>query len=310
MVDVGIMVEGQENMTWERFLGLARTVEELGYHSLFRSDHLTALGGAKDRQSLALWPSLSALALQTERIRFGPMVCSMTFRHPAILAKMAAAVSVLSNGRLDLGIGAGWYQGEHEMFGIDFPRYGTRLKMLDEGAQVIKLLFDTESANFNGEFYQLKDATTFPKPKSLSIIMGGKGEKTLEVVARNADEWNCSYVGVNVFKDKSRQLDINCETIGRDPLTLRRSLMIPFVIARSENELQERIHAHRLMFSDLPGDIQAWQQAGFIGGTPQQVIAQLKGFELAGVTRFMLQHNNLDDIDSLTLLAEEVLPFL
>jgi F420-dependent oxidoreductase-like protein len=310
MVKVGIMVEGQESMTWERFLGLAKTVEELGFDSFFRSDHLTALGGAKDRQSLELWSSLSALALQTKRIRFGPMVCSMTFRHPAILAKMAASVSVLSNGRLDLGLGAGWYEGEHEMFGIDFPRYGTRLKMLEEGAQVIRLLFATEPANFDGEFYQLTDAMTYPKPKDLTIIMGGKGAKTLEVVARNADEWNCSYVGVDMFKDKSRQLDINCEAIGRDPLTLRRSVMIPFVIARSESELQECIHAHRLMFSDLPGDLPAWHRAGFVGGTPHQVIDQLKGLEGAGVTRFMLQHNNLDDIDSLRLLAEQVLPFL
>ena len=310
MVEMGIMVEGQENMTWERYLGLARTVEELGFDSFFRSDHLTALGGSNDRQSLALWPSLSVLASQTKRIRFGPMVCSMTFRHPAILAKMAASVSELSNGRLDLGLGAGWYKEEHEMFGIDFPPYGTRLKMLDEGAQVIRLLFATEPANFNGEFYQLTDAMTYPKPKNLAIIMGGKGKKTLEVVARNADEWNCSYVGVEAFKDKSRQLDINCEAIDRDPLTLHRSVMIPFVIARNESDLQKRIHAHRLMFSDLPGDLSAWHRAGFIGGTPQQVIDQLTGFEQAGVTRFMLQHNNLDDLDSLTLLAEEVLPFL
>jgi alkanesulfonate monooxygenase SsuD/methylene tetrahydromethanopterin reductase-like flavin-dependent oxidoreductase (luciferase family) len=238
------------------------------------------------------------------------MVCSMTFRHPAILAKMAVSVSMLSNGRLDLGIGAGWFRAEHEMFGIDFPPYGIRLKMLDEGAQVIRLLFATEPANFDGEFYQLTNAATYPKPKNLTIIMGGKGKKTLEVVARNADEWNCSYVGEDVFKDKSHQLDINCNDIGRDPLTLRRSLMIPFVIARNDSELLERIRAHRLMFSNLPGDISAWHRAGFIGGTPRQVLDQLKGFEQAGVTRFMLQHNNLDDTDSLTLLAEEVLPFL
>ena len=310
MTEVGIMVEGQEHMTWDRFLGLARKVEELGFYALFRSDHLTALNGAKERESLALWPSITALATQTKWIRFGPMVCSMTFRHPAILAKMAASVSVLSNGRLDLGLGAGWYHGEHEMFGIDFPPYGTRLKMLDEGTQVIRLLFATEAANFSGDFYQLNDAVTYPKPKNLAIIMGGKGKKTLEVVARNADEWNCSYVGVDVFKEKSRQLDINCETLDRDPLTLRRSLMIPFIIARSESEIQERIDACRSMFPDLPGDLSAWHQAGFIGGIPGQVLAQLKGFERAGITRFMLQHNNLDDFDSLSLLAEEVLPFL
>jgi len=310
MVEVGIMVEGQEDMTWERFLGLARTVEQLGFGSLFRSDHLTALNGEKERHSLALWPSLSALALQTNRIRFGPMVCSMTFRHPAILAKMAASVSDLSGGRLDLGIGAGWYQGEHEMFGIDFPGYGTRLKMLEEGAQVIRLLFSQSQANFHGEFYQLTEAATYPKPQNLAIIMGGKGKKTLEVVARNADEWNCSYVGVDVFREKSHQLDDNCETIGRDPQTLRRSLMIPFVIARSEREVQERINAHRVTFPDLPEDLLAWHDAGFIGGTPHQVLDQMKAFESAGITRFMLQHNNLDDLDSLALMAEEVLPFL
>jgi alkanesulfonate monooxygenase SsuD/methylene tetrahydromethanopterin reductase-like flavin-dependent oxidoreductase (luciferase family) len=310
MVEIGIMVEGQEDMTWERFLGLATTVEQLGFGSFFRSDHLTALDRDPVRHSLALWPSLAALAMQTKTIRFGPMVCSMTFRHPAILAKMAASVSDLSGGRLDLGIGAGWYQGEHEMFGIDFPRYGTRLKMLDEGAQVIRLLFAQAPANFHGEFYQLTEAVTYPKPHNLSIIMGGKGEKTLEVVARNADEWNCSYVGVDVFREKSRQLDDNCETIGRDPLTLRRSLMIPFVIARSEKGVQECIHAHRAVFSDLPGDLIAWHDAGFIGGTPQQVLDQMKAFESAGIARFMLQHNNLDDLDSLALMAEEVLPYL
>ena len=121
MLDIGIMVEGQEHMTWERFLGLAKTVEELGFDSLFRSDHLTALGGEKERESLALWPSLTAIALETKRIRFGPMVCSMTFRHPAMLAKMAASVSDLSGGRLDLGLGAGWYQGKSRCSASTFP---------------------------------------------------------------------------------------------------------------------------------------------------------------------------------------------
>ena len=305
MADIGIMVEGQEHMTWERFLGLAKTVEELGFDSLFRSDHLTALGGEKERESLALWPSLTALALETKRIRFGPMVCSMTFRHPAMLAKMAASVSDLSGGRLDLGLGAGWYQGEHEMFGIDFPRYGTRLKMLDEGTQVIRMLFGDEPANFEGEFFQLKNAATYPKPRDLAIIMGGKGEKT-QVVARHADEWNCSYIGVDVFREKSQQLDANCEAIGRDPATLRRSLMIPFVIARDKKDIQTRIDAHRRMFSDLPKDLASWQQAGFIGGPQQQVLDQMKVFEEAGISRFMLQHNDLDDTDSLALLGEVI----
>jgi alkanesulfonate monooxygenase SsuD/methylene tetrahydromethanopterin reductase-like flavin-dependent oxidoreductase (luciferase family) len=104
------MIEGQEDLTWERFFRLAEAVEALGFESLFRSDHLTALNGLAQRASLALWPSLTALALKTQRLRFGPLVCSMTFRHPALLAKMAASVDVLSSGRLDLGLGAGWYE--------------------------------------------------------------------------------------------------------------------------------------------------------------------------------------------------------
>ncbi len=125
MAELGIMIEGQEDLTWERFFRLAEAVEDLGFASLFRSDHLTALQGQSKRESLALWPSLTALALRTKRIRFGPMVCSMTFRHPAMVAKMAASVSVLSGGRLDLGLGAGWYAGEHDMFGHSFPKYST-----------------------------------------------------------------------------------------------------------------------------------------------------------------------------------------
>ncbi|MBI3762179.1 MAG: LLM class flavin-dependent oxidoreductase, partial [Chloroflexi bacterium] len=127
MSNIGIMIEGQEDLTWDRLFRLARAVEDLGFESLFRSDHLTALDGDSKRASLALWPSLTALALRTSRIHFGPMVCSMTFRHPAIAARMAASVDALSGGRFELGIGAGWNEGEHRMFGIDFPPYKTRL---------------------------------------------------------------------------------------------------------------------------------------------------------------------------------------
>ncbi|HEX9924390.1 MAG TPA: TIGR03560 family F420-dependent LLM class oxidoreductase, partial [Anaerolineae bacterium] len=242
MAKIGIMIEGQEDLTWERFFRLAETVEGLGFESLFRSDHLTALNGPARRVSLALWPSLTALALRTKRIRFGPMVCSMTFRQPAMVAKMAVAVDVLSNGRLDVGLGAGWFEGEHRMFGIDFPRYSTRLEMLDEGATVIKALWSGEPATFAGKHYRLEAAESYPLPvrQHPTIIMGGKGEKTLKIVARHAGEWNCSYVGLDIFRRKSNQLDENCEAIGRDPATLRRSLMTPFVIGPDTTAIQDR----------------------------------------------------------------------
>ena len=304
------MIEGQEDLTWERFFRLAEAVEALGFESLFRSDHLTSLNGLSRRASLALWPSLTALALKTQRLRFGPLVCSMTFRHPALLAKMAASVDVLSSGRLDLGLGAGWYEGEHRMFGLDFPPYRTRLEMLDEGMQVIKLLWSGQPVTFTGQHYSLEAAETYPLPaqQSPTIIMGGKGEQTLQIVAKYATEWNCSYVGLDIFRQKSSRLDEHCLTIGRDPAALRRSLMIPFIIGQDEATIQKRLQAHRAMFSDLPQTRAAWEAAGFLGGSPQQLLDQLKAFEEAGIERFMLQHNDLDDLDSLELMASEVLP--
>lgn len=310
MAELGIMIEGQEDLTWERFFRLAEAVEALGFASLFRSDHLTSLDGFSKRESLALWPSLTALALRTQRIRFGPMVCSMTFRQPAMVAKMAASVSVLSGGRLDLGLGAGWYASEHQMFGHDFPRYGTRLEMLDEGAMVIKALWSGQPTTFKGNHYRLDAAQSYPLPIETrpTLIMGGKGEKTLQVVAKHATEWNCSYVGLDIFREKSAQLDAACETMGRNPASLRRSVMIPFVIGVDAAGIQNRIDAHRVMFPNLPGDLVEWRAAGFVGGEPGEVVEQLQAFSAAGAERFMLQHNDLDDLASLKLLAEKVLP--
>lgn len=310
MAEIGIMIEGQEDLTWDRLFRLAETVEALGFAFLFRSDHLTSLAGLAKRESLALWPSLTALALRTQRIRFGPMVCSMTFRHPAMVAKMAAAVSVLSGGRLDLGLGAGWFAGEHAMFGHNFPPYATRLEMLAEGASVIKALWSGQATIFNGSHYRLEAAESYPLPVEMapSLIMGGKGQKTLQVVARHATEWNCSYVGLADFQAKSAQLDETCVAVGRDPASLRRSVMIPFVIGPDQAGVQNRIEAHRKMFPDLPANLAEWQAAGFVGGLPGDVIEQLKAFEAAGVERFMLQHNDLDDLTSLERLADEVLP--
>jgi alkanesulfonate monooxygenase SsuD/methylene tetrahydromethanopterin reductase-like flavin-dependent oxidoreductase (luciferase family) len=181
--------------------------------------------------------------------------------------------------------------------------------MLDEAAHVIKGLFSGEPVSYLGDHYRLQAAQNLPAPPPrLAIIMGGKGERTLQVVACHAGEWNCSYVGVDVFREKSRRLDEHCRTLGRDPATLRRSIMIPFVIGRDEVRLQARIDAQRRIFPGLPADLGAWRAAGFIGGSPQAVMDQLAAFVDAGAQRFMLQHNDLDDLDALQLLAETILP--
>jgi len=302
-VDFGIMIEGQEDLTWKRFFGFLDAAENLGFESLFRSDHLTPLESKEPRETLALWPSLTTAAMRTKRIRFGPLVAPMTFRNPAMLAKMAASVSDLSGGRLDLGLGAGWYAGEHQMFGIPYPKYGVRLEMLEEAVQVVRLLLSGETGSFSGKHYNLDCAQNLPAA-SPPIIMGGKGEKTLQVVARYADEWNFTYNSAAVFAEYSHKVDQNCEAIGRDPATLRRSVMIPFVIGKTDRQIQAHLDGHRKTFPGFYTDIKSWLDAGLVGGTPDQVLEQLAGFVEAGCTRFMLQQNDLDDLDSLALLAE------
>ncbi len=140
--------------------------------------------------------------------------------------------------------------------------------------------------------------------------MGGKGDKTLHIVAKHADEWNFTYDSPTHFLMKSQQLDAACEAIGRAPASLRRSVMIPFAIGRDEQIVQERIDAHCRMFNQLPSNFADWRAAGFIGGTPDEVVEQLQAFADAGASRILLQHNDLDDIDSLELLASDVLPYV
>lgn len=309
MTDIALMLEGQEGLTWERLFRFAGAAEDLGFEGLFRSDHLTALEGDAGRASLALWPSLTALALRTTRLRFGPLVCAITFRHPAIVAKMAASVDRLSGGRLDLGLGAGWYAGEHEMYGIPYPRYGERLDRLDEAAGVVRSLWSGSPTSTDGPHYPLAGAEDHPGPAQDRpvLIMGGKGERTLRVVARHATEWNYSYGSVAGFVEKSAELDRACEEIGRDPSTLRRSVMVPFAIGRDDAAVGRHIDAHRATFSGLPADAEGWREAGFPAGSPAEVAHRIGEFVDAGATRFMLQQNALDDLASVELLADAVI---
>ena len=196
-IQLTVMIEAQEGLTWERWQALARTAEDAGYAGLFRSDHLTGLFGDPRRGSLDAWASLTWLASHTRRIRFGPMVCPLTFHHPALLAKRAAAVAELSGGRFDLGIGAGWHEGEHAMFGVPFPPLKERLDRLECGARVIRALWRGEPVTLEQSYYPLREAQSFPLPLGggVPLIVGGRGERrTLRVVAEHADEWNVTRV--------------------------------------------------------------------------------------------------------------------
>lgn len=308
---LGLMIEGQEGLTWERWRRLARQAEEGGFESLFRSDHLTGLFGDARRPSLDTWASLTWLATATSRIRFGVLVSPLTFHHPVLLAKRAAAIAELSNGRLDLGIGAGWHEGEHRMFGIPFPPLKERLDRLECGAHAIRALWEGRPVTLAQPYYPLESAESHPLPPGgrVPLIIGARGERrTLKIAAAYADEWNTTRATFDEYAAKRATLESHCKAVGRDPAAIARSLMVPVLIGRSETELQARLARARAIFPRIPADEAGWRAAGFLYGAPARIVADLARWTALGVQRAMLQMLDMDDAAAIDLLAREVLP--
>jgi F420-dependent oxidoreductase-like protein len=312
-MDVALMIEGQEGLTWDRWRRLAQAAERGGFHGLFRSDHLTSLVGEPARPDLDTWASLTWLATGTRRIRFGPLVSPLTFYHPAVLARRAAAVSELSGGRLDLGIGAGWHDGEHVMLGVPFPPVKERLDRLECGARAIRALWRGGPVTLSQPYYPLVDAQTAPRPApgALPLIIGGRGERrTLRIAAEHADEWNVSRVTLAEYPAKVAVLASHCRAVGRDPATLRRSLMVPIAIGTTRAEAEARRQRIVALFPRLPADETGWRGAGFLYGTPAEIAGELRAWQAAGVGRVMLQYLDLDDTVGIGLIAQALLPAL
>jgi F420-dependent oxidoreductase-like protein len=308
---LALMIEGQEGLTWERWRRLARAAEEGGFESLFRSDHLTGLFGDSRRPSLDAWTSLTWLATATTRIRFGVLVSPLTFHHPALLAKRAAAIAELSGGRLDLGIGAGWHEGEHAMFGIPFPPLKERVDRLECGARAIRALWQGKKITLAQPYYPLVEAESHPLPPGgrVPLIIGARGERrTLKIAAAHADEWNVTRVTFDDYTAKRRVLESHCAEAGRDPGAIARSLMVPVIIGRTPAESTARHERARQIFPRVPADEAGWRVAGFLYGTPEGVVADLRRWEALGVQRVMLQMLDMEDIEAIQLIAREVAP--
>jgi F420-dependent oxidoreductase-like protein len=308
---IGIMIEGQEGLTWGRWHDLVRAAEDLGYDSLCRSDHVTGVTGHSGRPSLETWTSLTVLATRTKRIRFGPMVSPVTFYHPSLLAKMAAALDTLSLGRLDLGIGAGWNEHEHAMFGIPMPPLKERLDRLECAARCIRALGAGQPVTLDQPYYPLRKAESYPLPTHgrLRLVVGGRGEKrTLRIAAEFADEWNATRVDVAGFIHKRGVLAEHCRAFNRDPETITRSLMVPLAIGRDRAEVAERIAAARATFPGLPESETAWRAASFLAGAADEIVASLREWEEAGAERVLLQMLDQIDIPALEMFARTVLP--
>ena len=295
---------GAVGVTWPELRQIWLAADELGYSTAWIPDHFYSGWGSMESPALEAWTVVAAMAAITKRIRFGTMVTGNTYRHPAVLANMVATVDQISNGRLELGIGAGWMQAEHEGYGIPLPPARERLERLDEALTVLKLLFTEHRANFQGKYYQLRDALCEPKPVQKPyprLLVGGGGEKrTLRVVARHADEWN-GEVGPRQMAHKIAVLHEHCRAIGRDPSEIEISVLL-----RSEAEAEatyqsmlqlgnlnveaerQRLIAEGVSAADLEDRLRAavWEQ--FLPVDEARAIERLSEYAAVGVTHFIV----------------------
>lgn len=315
MASVGVMLEGQEDLSWDRWKRLARVAEELGFESLWRSDHYQSLVGTDPREALETWTSLTVAATITRKIRFGPLVCSVTFRHPVNVARMAAAIDTLSGGRFVCGLGAGWNEPEHRAFGLPFPAPRARLEMLDEAAMICKALWEGGPVTFNGKHYRLENARIAPTPSQapMPLVIGGSGDRLLRIVAKHATEWNSHGMGPEQYAARRSALDDACREVGRNPDTIERSWMGGFIVGDDAADAVD--HARRVqswltaVAGMHPMDVGPMlRENGWLVGTADEVVEQMQALVKAGVQRFMLQHWCLDDVEPLALVARRIIP--
>ena len=304
MLEIAVMIEGQNGLTWPRWQKIAQLVEDAGFVGLFRSDHFTN-GNPPDIESLELWTSLTWLASNTRRIEFGPLVTPFSFRHPVHTARMASAVDDLSNGRLVLGLGAGWNEREHHLFGFDLLEPKKRFDRFEEGLEVVtRLLQSDDPVTFEGQYYQLRGATLLPRPQrpgGPQILIGGKGVKrTLAYVVRYASEWNCAALRPEDFTRLNQRLNEMLIEAGREPKSVRRSMMTGCVFGKNEHALNTKVRFYGQTIEEI-------QQRGIVAGSLSAIKEQLHTLEQAGLQRIMLQWLDLDDLESLEVLAKGIL---
>ena len=279
------MIEGQEGVAWEQWLALAQAAEAAGLEGLFRSDHYRSIVRGEPAGSLDAWAVLAALAACTERLRLGTMVSPVTFRPAAVLAKNAVTVDHISAGRVELGIGAGWYEAEHESYGFAFPPQRERLDELDRQlAEITRQLTEADDV--------------FPKPVQLPrppIIVGGRARpRTVRAAVAYADEYNTVFPTVEDARERRGVLDAAAKAAGREPL--RFSMMASCVVGRDRAETDRRLGEWRALSGR--------DAAPVIHGTADEVVATLREYEAAGVERAMLQHLVHEDVDMVAVLGE------
>jgi F420-dependent oxidoreductase-like protein len=306
-MDLRIFTEPQQGATYDDLLAVARRTQEDGFDAFFRSDHYLGIGTDGLPGPTDAWLTLAALARETSDIRLGTLLTSATFRLPGPLAISVAQVDQMSGGRVELGIGAGWYEAEHTAYGIPFPSTGERFDRLEEALAVITGLWATpegERFDFDGEHFQLHDSPALPAPVQSPgppVIVGGKGKRrTPALAARHAAEFNVPFGSVATSRDLFGRVQDACEAAGRDPGSIVLSNALVLCVGKDEAELSRRAEAIGQDVGELRRDA--------LGGTPQEVVERLGEYAEAGSSRAYLQVLDLTDLDHLDLVASEVMP--
>jgi F420-dependent oxidoreductase-like protein len=313
---LALMTEPQQGLSYDDILALARTAEEAGMEAFFRSDHFASFPGPAGEPTTDAWSTLAGLARETSRIRIGSLVSPVTFRIPGVFAKQIATVDEMSDGRVEVGMGAGWNDEEHRQLGIPFPALGERYDMLEEAVAIVHGLWtEPDGWGFAGRHWQLDEARFVPRPeregrRHPNLILGGDGGPRLaRLVARYADEFNL----VSASPDKARQvygrIERACEEAGRDPKQVTRSAMTGVLIAETEAELRERVRAQMEMIGSAGADADAWlaeRRGRWVMGSLDEARERVAALEAAGVQRLMLQDFLPRDLDMVRLMPRLV----
>jgi F420-dependent oxidoreductase-like protein len=309
---VCLMLEGQEGITWEDWAALGAACEEHGFEGLFRSDHYLSVMGRPQRGSLDAWTTLAALAATTSRIRLGTLVSPATFRHPSVLAKSAVTVDHVSDGRVELGIGAGWHEAEHRAYGFPFGPLRTRMDVMAEQMEIVARSFADEPFSFSGEHYAIEDLDAQPKPVQRPrppIIVGGSGgPRSLALTARWGDEYNTFGASTEDVRRRRTAFEEAWSDAGRDAAALRFSAMVVVLVGRDEAEVRDRVARLAEWEGSSESDVRDSLRDRGAVGTVDEVAERLRALEAAGAQRVMLQHLLHDDLDAVELIGRELIP--
>ena len=286
------MVEGQEDVTWDDWVDLAQACERNGFEALFRSDHYLSVDDFRERGSLDAWGTITGLAALTRTLRFGTLVSPASFRHPSVLAKLVVTADHVSGGRVELGMGTGWWEPEHTTYGFAFESLKTRTDVLGEQLEIVRRQWDEGAFSFHGEHYALEDLDARPKPVQRPhpplLVGGAAGPRSAALAARWASEYNVVHVDPATAAERHGNVMAACERAGRDPATMGFSMMNGLLIGADATQLRDRADAlaeWRREPTDLDDLRRRW-----VVGTTDEVVARLREFEAAGVQRVMLQH--------------------